>query len=386
MPKKLRLLTIAHSYVVALNRRLPAEIARLGDWDVTAVSPEFYKGGNDLRSIPVESQTDLSYRFETVPTRCNTRIHTFFYGRQLQSLMREPYDLIHCWEEPYILAGAQIAWNTRREVPLVCVTAQNLMKRYLPPFSWFERYCLQRAAGWIPFGKTIADTMLQRPGYRNRPHRIIPMGVDIEHFRPDPELRLRTRQSLGWTDDGPPVIGYLGRFVPEKGVKVLTQSLDRVSTPWRFLLVGGGPLEPWLRSWASQHGDRVRIQTGVVHNDVPQFLNAMDALCAPSLSTARWREQFGRMLVEGFACGVPVLGSDSGEIPYVIGDAGLVAPEGNVEAWASKIAELLENPTLRAELSARGLVKAREKFSFATIARQHADFFRDLIEISAKNK
>ena len=68
--------------------------------------------------------------------------------------------------------------------------------------------------------------------------------------------------------------------------------------------------------------------TGVAHDDVPEYLNAMDLLCAPSQTTARWREQFGRMLIEAMACGVPVVASRSGEIPYVVGDAGASSAGG----------------------------------------------------------
>src|SRR5207248_3079132 len=107
--------------------------------------------------------------------------------------------------------------------------------------------------------------------------------------------------------------------------------------------------------WARRHGKRVRVVTGVRHADVPRYLNAMDILCAPSQTTPHWREQFGRMLVEAFACGVPVIGSDSGEIPYVIDKSGLIVAETDEPAWRKALTELVESPTRRRELVARGL-------------------------------
>ena len=95
----------------------------------------------------------------------------------------------------------------------------------------------------------------------------------------------------------------------EKGIGWLTGVLDQVAHPWRALFVGSGPLESELRAWAARRPGRVAIETTVRHDEVPQWLNAMDMLCAPSLTSGRWREQFGRMLIEAFACGVPVVAS-----------------------------------------------------------------------------
>jgi glycosyltransferase involved in cell wall biosynthesis len=121
------------------------------------------------------------------------------------------------------------------------------------------------------------------------------------------------------------------------------------------------------------------VVTGVPHAGVPAYLNAMDLLAAPSQTIPTWREQFGRMLVEGMACGLPVVGSDSGEIPYVIADAGLVVPEADESAWVAALSALLEGPARRAELAARGLEKAREVFAWPVIARRHLVFFDELL-------
>jgi glycosyltransferase involved in cell wall biosynthesis len=168
-------------------------------------------------------------------------------------------------------------------------------------------------------------------------------------------------------------------MVPEKGLRLLTRVLDRLPVPWRALLVGGGPLDAELRAWAARHAGRARVVTGVAHDQVPAYLNAMDLLCAPSQTTPRWREQFGRMLIEAFACGVPVVGSDSGEIPHVLDGAGRVVGEADEDGWAAAVAELLDSPERRAELAARGLDRARAEFAWPVVARKHLDFFGQLL-------
>jgi glycosyltransferase involved in cell wall biosynthesis len=187
------------------------------------------------------------------------------------------------------------------------------------------------------------------------------------------------RTKLGWNDDVP-VVGFLGRLVPEKGVPLLTDILDTVKTPWRALFIGSGPLERHLRAWSRRHPGRVAVMTDVKHEEVPQWLNAMDVLAAPSQTTDRWREQFGRMLIEGFACGVPVVASDSGEIPHVVGEAGLIVGERDVRAWSIAIARLLDEDALRRDLSTRGRERALSTYDWPIVARQHSRFFQRLIE------
>ena len=284
-----RLLSIAHSYVVTLNRRLAHEMVRVeGEpWEVTAVAPTYFHGGRDLRPNTLERLPEEPCALVPVPAYLTRRVHFFFYGSRLCQLLAEPWDMVHCWQEPYILAGYQVAWCCPRQTPIVYVTAQNLSKQYPPPFNWFERGCLRRAAGWMAFGRTIADTLRTRPGYVQKPSEVIPLGVDTDLFRPDAAAGAAVRQKLGWTGDGPPVVGFLGRFVPEKGVRLLRKVFDRLTTPWRALFVGAGPLEKEIRTWATRYGERVRVCSDVRHADVPGYLNAMDLLCAPSQTTPR---------------------------------------------------------------------------------------------------
>jgi glycosyltransferase involved in cell wall biosynthesis len=85
------------------------------------------------------------------------------------------------------------------------------------------------------------------------------------------------------------------------------------------------------------------------------------------------------MLVEAMACGVPVIGSDSGEIPYVLADAGVIVPEADADAWRAAIASLLGDVLRRRDHSARGLARARERFAWPVIARAHLDWFEEVL-------
>lgn len=381
MPNRpLKLLSIGHSYVVQLNRRLLHEMVRAGGsrWEVSAVAPKFFHG--DLSPLKLDPSDCAGFRMEAIDARLSRWIHVMHYSRRLKSILAEPWDMVHGWEEPYCLAAAQIASYARPESKLAFLTYQNISKKYPPPFSWLERYTMRKAAGWISGGELVTRAVGQRPEYAARPMRRIPLGVDVEVFRPQPEAGAAVHKALGWTDPGPAVIGYLGRFVPEKGVPFLTKVLDQLATPWRAMFVGGGPGEAALRAWAQQRPEQVRVVTGVSHDRVPEHLNAMDVLCAPSQTTAIWKEQLGRMLIEAFACGLPVVASDSGEIPYVVDDAGVIVGEADEQGWTRALEELISSPDRRRELAARGLARAHDVFSWSVVARDHLTFFEELVD------
>ena len=370
-----RLLTIGHSYAVTINRRLPEAIAAGGEWDVTVAAPQRFR--DDFREYELRAEPNEHVALEPLPVHLARPVHLMLYGRPLRRLLQRQWDLVHCWEEPYVAAAWQVAEWTPPHTPLVYATFQNISKNYPPPFRWIERRTLARADGVIAFAETARAVLESR---RPRPSmiRTIPPGVDTRHFAPDAAARRRVRESLGW-DDCIPVVGFLGRFVREKGVSWLTTVLDEVASPWRVLFVGAGPLESQLRAWAERWPGRVAVATTVTHDDVPQWLNAMDLLCAPSFTSSRWREQFGRMLIEAFACGVPVVASSSGEIPHVVGDAGLVVAEGDVSQWREVISRLLLDEATRRTLGERGRGRAIAEYDWGAVANRHAAFFDALL-------
>jgi glycosyltransferase involved in cell wall biosynthesis len=378
--RRLRLLTIGHSYVVAGNRRLAHEIAVQGSerWQVTVVSPERFRG--DMREIAVEPIDGEASMLRTVPIRFDRSPHLMWYANH-RGILREPWDVVHCWEEPFVLSAAQIAHASPTRSAFVISSFQNIDKRYPWPLSTFERSVLSRVNGWIAFGETVHATLMGRAGgYRDKPSRVIPPGVDTKEFAPDPRAGLDVHRQLQWDDDVP-VVGFTGRFVAEKGVLVLADALKALATPWRALFIGAGPLDHQLRSFANEHSDRVRVITGVPHGEMPRWLNALSLLCAPSQTTATWREQFGRMSIEAMACGVPVIGSNSGEIPHVVGDAGLLVGESDRAAWTQTIEAALRNPTMRCDLARRGRARVDERFAWPVVARQHLDFFEALARV-----
>jgi phosphatidylinositol alpha-1,6-mannosyltransferase len=369
--------------VIGANRALAHAVQQVGGgrWEVQVVAPRYFHGKEDIRPAVFTPRADEPCEVTPIRTYLTRFVHVFSYGLySLRQVMNAPWDVVHAWEEPYILAGAELAASIPRSARFVFRTAQSLNKWYPPPFSLFERFTLRRAAGWICSGQLVAENLCKRPRYAERPMARIPLGVDTTIFRPEPATRTETRRLLNWSESGPPVIGYLGRFVLEKGLRVLTAALDGLRTPWRALFLGGGKLEGELRAWSARYSDgRVKILTKVPHDSVAPFVTAMDVLAAPSQTTPRWKEQFGRMLIEAMACGVPVVGSDSGEIPYVVGDAGEIVGETDVKSWTETLGSLLENSGRRTKLGEAGRDRAETQFSWPIVGRKHLEFFEQIL-------
>jgi glycosyltransferase involved in cell wall biosynthesis len=111
---------------------------------------------------------------------------------------------------------------------------------------------------------------------------------------------------------------------------------------------------------------------------MPQFYRTADVLVLPSRSRPNWTEQFGRVLIEAMASGVAVVGSDVGEIPHVIGDAGHIFPEGEVSTLAEVLTKLVGSPDQRRDLGARGRARVLERFTQEQVAAETVAVYRRL--------
>ena len=365
----MRVLMISKAGLVGSYQCKLEELARLPEMELTVVVPPFWRDERGV--IHLERAHTHGYELVVEPMAFNGHFHVHFYPRLARQFERVRPQVVHIDEEPYNLATAQATWLARRAGahPLL-FTWQNILRRYPPPFSWIERYTLRRAAFAIT-GNADAVSVLRAKGYHG-PVRVIPQfGVDPELFSPGEE---------GKTGDTF-TVGYLGRLVAEKGVDDLIRAMAGLSGPWRLRIVGSGPLRRALESEAQVLGvgERVSFEEQVPSTEVPAHLRRLDVLVLPSRTRPNWKEQFGRVLVEAMSCGVAVVGSDCGEIPRVIGEAGLVFPEGDVQALHNCLARLLRDPSLRAELGRRGRARVLAYYTQAQIAAQTCAVYQEIL-------
>lgn len=288
----------------------------------------------------------------------------------VSAFLRKETDLLFVDSEPESLAVAEFLalLPAGRGVPVWISTWSNIWfgEGYPYRFSWLYRRAAKRALGRVSgvlCYSAEAPAVLRRLGFRGRIERT-EWGVDTALFRSFDATALRRELGL----DGF-VAGYVGRLVPEKGVADLVRAASEIGGT-ALLAVGSGPMRPALKRMAGGCALPLRIVERVPHVDLPFYLNAMDVLVLPSRTTAVWKEQFGKVLVEAMACGIPAVGSSSGEIPRVIGNPALIFPEGDPRALGAILAGLRDDSRERLSLGSAARLRAETVFSWPVVARQ----------------
>ncbi len=310
-------------------------------------------GANDRRSPRRQARTDCREAFTTPGAgRLGRSPHLLHYSGAARAAGWS-WDVVHCWEEPYVAAGAQVAQPRR---PPASFRDVSEPRQALSAPVRLRTRVMRRADGWIAFGQTVHDAPRREAPLRGKPSRVIPPGVDVERFRPD---AARAAYALGWVDRRRAGGRFPRPVRAGKGAPRPDAALEPPVSPGARCSSAADRWKPICG--VRRRASRPRACHRVAHDEVPAYLNAMDLLCAPSRTTPRWREQFGRMLIEAMACGVPVVASHSGEIPHVVGDAGVIVDEADVARWTEAIERLLATiRDLRRDLAPRPRARARE--------------------------
>ena len=282
-------------------------------------------------------------------------------------------DVIDLWEEPWALVSAHACWLRNRLLPharIVMQTEQNIFKAWPPPFRWFENYTIRNAA--FAIGRSTGAVEVSRAKGYTGPARVVGNAADTAIFRPlDLE---RCKRELGLTGF---TAGYVGRLVERKGLMDMVDALQFCTGEITMVFAGSGEHQPALEARIEALGvrDRVRFLPARPLEELPPVMNALDAMILPSWTVPTWKEQFGRVIIEAQACETPVIGSDSGAIPEVVGKGGLIYPERNPRKLAEGIMELRANPERRREMGRAGRAQVEANYTWSRVAEQMREVY-----------
>jgi glycosyltransferase involved in cell wall biosynthesis len=376
----MRVLMISKALVAGTSQRKLEELAKCPGVELTLATPPYWQSDDGSKQM-LERLYTSGYQLIVTPMKLNGNFHLHYYP-QLGQIMRQVRpEIVHIDEEPYNLATFQaMRLAHQHQARALFFTWQNLYREYPPPFRQFELYNYRHAAMAIA-GNREAGEVLRRKGYKG-PVRIIPQfGFDTDIYR-------RSAPRPPRKPGDPFTIGFIGRLKEEKGLPLIVEALSYLPEYCRAVFVGNGPMRSALEEQAARLGvsDRVLFKPGIPTYQVPREIELWDVHVLPSLTRPNWKEQFGRTLAEAMSCETPVIGSDAGEIPYVIGDAGLVFKEGDARALSECIRKLLDDPALYAELARRGRQRVLEHYTQGQIARQTYEVYREMLLQSAPSK
>ena len=378
----MRVLVLSHSYIMKPYRRKFALIAERPDVTLRVIMPtRWYESFQDIVFEPEPSTPCEEF---PCPIRFSGYSSRFYYSRGVKPHFQDfQPDIIHLEEEAWSLNALQTVRLKRKYCPnsrFIFRTSLSIpiKQRFGVLPVWIERRVFQETDRAFPLSAN-AGKILTKRGYTGQ-QTPFPNGVDVRHFYKVDVSELRN--SLQLSDCF--VIGYVGRLLRMKGIDTLLEALaclvpQDTTYAYKLLIVGQGEDKPYFQKTAETLGisEQVVWIDAVPPEEVPAYINCMDTLVLPSRTTAGWVEFFGRVLIEGMACEVPVIGSDSGEIPHVIDDAGLIFHEADADALAERIGQIANNTSLRNDLVARGLTRI-EDFTWETIAERTYQVYQEL--------
>lgn len=328
----MRILRIYHGGRNPGHRARERRLTELGH-EVTLVIPSNWpQPGGDSRSAPED------FRVVELAVRRSGDINRYAFRNpeaigRLVSEFRP--DVVDIHEEPFSVAARQALSTIPETVPVVMYTAQNIDKRYPPPFAQYERRALRRVRGLYPCSSQAAA--VARSKGADGIISVLPLGYDEAVFFPG-------SQSL---DDDPLTLMLVGRFVPEKGLVDAVHALASANAvrPARLVLVGEGAESEAALVAAAALGvaDRVTVKPWVPAEALADIYRQSHVALVPSRTTPTWVEQFGRVITEAHACGVPVVGYASGSIPEVGGNTAVLVREGDVQGLGASTACLLQD-------------------------------------------
>ena len=367
--KRTKILFIWHAAVVETYQRYIAELAEHSDLEITLLMPKGHEEGSRYVEafIPKNAKYKTIIGWQYYPKDPMISIYPAlpWYLHQVKP------DLIHLFEEPYHNIAAYLNFWT----PLICPkaklifeTLQNQVEDYRKPWIKIQKRTFERSSSAIAV-TTEAKSILEHWGYRKPIHTIY-LGTETKLYSPQNSANLRAQLGLNEF-----TIGYIGRMTNEKGMEDLIGACNQLNFPHQMLFMGTGKDRDAFRKLT----DRAVWIDSIPPNEMNEYYSALDVLVLPSRTTPNWKEQFGRVLVEAMLCGVPVIGSSSGEIPNVIGEAGLVFKEGDPADLKEKLTLLHNDQNLRKALIERGLSRGKS-FDWKIIADQVYKVYRESMD------
>ena len=351
----MRILFVSHSSVLAYHQQKLEALASKYRHDITLCTPAYwYEGG-----VKAEAYTGGKIKYVIGNVLMFRKRMLQIYLNAEEIVRKVNPDIVHVEEEPFTFAGWQFI-NAAKKLGKKCLffTWENIRRSYNPLYTYFNKYCIANSDAIIA-GNEEAKDIFSSYGFKGRIEVIPQYGLNMKDFM----IR------KGRKDRKKFILGYIGRITHEKGMDTLISSLEGLKNV-KLVLAGTGNEDYVQAIKEKAKAYDVEFAGFLGRDKVAKFLASIDALVLPSITTPQWKEQFGRVIIEAFASKTAVIGSSSGEIPFVIGKAGMVFEEGNKEELRKAINKLIYNPGLYRKLVEAGYKRVQSNYTNEIIAKK----------------
>lgn len=341
---------------------------------------------NGLRSLRPHHLKSLSNIIEWTSQLTGGFAEPLTFGRRAVKYLRQHghnYDLIH---DNQSLSYGMLEIQ-RMGLPLVTTVhhpiTSDLRIALAAARTWKERMFIRRWHSFLNMQKkvikqlrnivTVSDCSRQdiardfglQPSGISLAHN----GIDIDVFKPVPGVERNPLRLMATCSADAPLKGL--RYLLHAYARLLKRYPDL-----ELLLVSkpnpGGKTERLVQQLGLV--DKVRFVNGISTEEMVRYYAEAAIAVVPSVY-----EGFGLPAGEAMACGVPVVSTDGGALPEVVGDAGVIVPAKNVDALVGAISALLQDSQRRAELGARGKQRIEKNFCWQVCARQMTAYYRQVL-------
>ena len=305
--------------------------------------------------------------------------------RALRRLRPRRFDLVHAhWIVPNGLVAATV-FGGPRSVPLaIGLHGSDVFLAEKPGVRSIARWALSRSrllTGCSPELVERVRALVLPRGYPAERSRVIPYGVDVATFSPDPARRSIWRQRLGIPETAPLLLG-VGRMATKKGFQVLIEILPALLAEvpeLRVVLAGGGDLLATFRAATQGWNDRVFFPGSVQRDTLPDLFRAADIFVLPAVHDAKGNvDGLPNVILEAMASGLPVVASGISGIPLAVEDGrtGRLVAERDGLGLLGAIRELLADPAAARQMGQKGRIKAENELTWDAVAGRYREGYR----------
>lgn len=374
----MRLLIIDNLAVESSRRHLYRELSKqIGD-TVYLLVPGKWREQSVITQC--EKETNPNLKVYSSPFSFGYRHQRIIYLHLKKVINEVKPDIVFISSEPENFNTFQLVRIVKKYFPntkLSCASWRNIdyhSNPYPYKFGWINRlienYTKKRIDVCLAHSPS-AKEILEKTGKWKVV--FIPPAINLEDYVF--QRKRRTDKSEIF------IVGFIGRLAYEKGVDILIRAINQLDKNVHAMIVGDGIEEENLKTLTHELKieNRIAWSDAVPYKEVSKIIPQFDVLVLPSRSTKIWKEQFGRVLIEAMAVGVPVIGSRSGDIPNVIGNCGLIIKENDYEELANSIKSLNDDSDLLKTLVNRGREKVEKEYSLEIVSQQMIDIFHKLL-------